>query len=456
MDVFVRWRPLVGAESSGDGVGHETVASPLSTLDAVTVQRTHLDKPWKSTFAFSGVLFGATSNASAYSAIVQPAVPHAVVTAGARASFFAYGHSGSGKTHTVIGYEDDDQEQDDSGPGLCLTAAEQLFHNIDAINNARGGMEEPPLAVALSVFELRHKDAFDLLNDGTQCHIREGPDGRVHVRGATETLPDGRVRVQPLSRLACSTVDDLRAALRQALSRRAVGTSSVHDQSSRTHAVIELEVVNAALTSARAALIDRQSELVPVGKRAADVTIAEQARGVFKDEDGVYQPVPGYVADQALLDAVGAEKAAFEARVAAAEAAVDEAYARYDGGDGRPCVGGKMVFVDLAGAEYQQENKRILAGLAQTPAERREARQINTDLLALKEVMRAWATRQPYVPYRSSPLTMVLREAFADDDVRVRRRECSASMVVTVSPAEEQYLATLNSLKYGSLMGTAK
>ncbi len=440
MNVFVRWRPLVGAETTTGSVEHSANTSPSSTLLAVTVHRcqTQSGKPWRSAAAFTAILDSTASNTAAYATVVQPTVPR--VLAGGCCSFFAYGHSGSGKTHTVVGYE-----QDKSGFGICLAAAEQLFEQISKFNAEENNQ---PLAVGLSVFELRQKAAFDLLNDGTKCHIREGPDGKIHIRGETETLSEGKVRVQPIVKRPCWTFAELRDQLRNALARRAVGTSSVHDQSSRTHAVLELEIINAPLIAARAQVIDRQSELVPIGKRALDVIIDEQTKSVIKDVNNIYQPNPDYVVNQALIDKVTAEKDKFEARVADAEAKVDAIYAQHNSAESTIRLGGKMVFVDLAGAEYQQDSK--ISATTQTPAERQEARQINTDLLALKEVMRAWSTRQKRVPYRSSPLTMVLRETFAD------ARNCGAGMVVTVSPATMHHAATLNSLKYGSLMGTAR
>ncbi|KAM3507958.1 hypothetical protein MY10362_001461 [Beauveria mimosiformis] len=418
MNVFVRWRPLIGAETATGSVNHRTTATASSPLLAVTVHRcpSPSDKPWTSASSFDAVLDSAASNAAVFATVVLPAVPR--VLAGGCCSFFAYGHSSSGKTHTVIGY---DEDGDGSGAGLCLEAAQQLFAKI----TERGAVEDQsPLAIGLSVFELRQKAAFDLLNDGT------------------------RVRVQPLVQQPCWTFSELRDALHRALARRAVGASSVHDQSSRTHAVLALELVNAELVAARAALVDRQSELVPVGKRATDITVAEQTRAVLRSPGGTYRPRPDYVVNQALIDQVTAEKEAAEARVAEAEAVVASVYERYrDAG-----LGGKMVFVDLAGAEYNQDSSIMSTATAkaQTPTEKHEARQINTDLLALKEVMRAWATRSPrrLVPYRASPLTMVLREAFTDE-------AAMAGMVVTVSPANTHHAATLNALKYGSLMGTA-
>ncbi|KAM3452374.1 hypothetical protein NHJ6243_009379 [Beauveria neobassiana] len=447
MNVFVRWRPLIGAETAAGSVDHHTTTTASSPLLAVTVHRrlSPSDKPWTSASAFDAVFDSTASNGAVFATVVLPAVPR--VLAGGCCSFFAYGHSGSGKTHTVIGYDGDgNSDGDDSGAGLCLAAAQKLFAQI----TERGAVEDQsPMAIGLSVFELRQKAAFDLLNDGTRCHIRQGPDGKVHIRGDTETHADGRVRVQPLVQQPCWTFSELRDALRRALARRAVGASSVHDQSSRTHAVLALELVNAELVAARAALVDRQSELVPVGKRATDITVAEQTRAVLRSPGGTYRPRPDYVINQALIDQVTAEKEASEMRVAEAEAVVASVYERHCAAG----LGGKMVFVDLAGAEYNQDSTIMSTATAkaqtQTPTEKHEARQINTDLLALKEVMRAWATRSPRrrVPFRASPLTMVLREAFTDE-------AAVAGMVVTVSPANTHHAATLNALKYGSLMGS--
>lgn len=109
-----------------------------------------------------------------------------------------------------------------------------------------------------------------------------------------------------------------------------------------------------------------------------------------------------------------------------------------------------MVFVDLAGAEYYDDNGTRSQTVRQTPQERQEGRQINTDLLALKEVMGAWSKGQKRIPFRSSTLTMALREHFMSSG------KGNSTIIVTISPATEQYKATLNSLKYASLVGAAR
>ncbi|OAP60574.1 kinesin family protein [Fonsecaea erecta] len=293
---------------------------------------------------------------------------------------------------------------------------------------------------------MRKKSAFDLLNWRAECHIREGADGKVYIRGETEKLQDGKVRVCPIVKQPCWTYDSFRQELTRAFGRRTVGSSTLHDQSSRTHAILELEVICQSLVDARQAVIERQSELVPVGKRATDVNLEEQYKGLIALPDGGWAYNPDYKINQERIDAAEAEKAACEAKVAAAEALVDEILEL----SASPCLGAKMVFVDLASAEYQQEKGSAQPQLTkQTPQERQEGRQINTDLLALKEVMRAWSKNQPRIPFRSSALTTVLREHFSSSE------KGNSAMIVTVSPAMEQYSATLNSLKYGSLVGVA-
>jgi hypothetical protein len=60
----------------------------------------------------------------------------------------------------------------------------------------------------------------------------------------------------------------------------------VHDQSSKTHAIFKLEVINRQLVEVRRALVERESELVPVGKRATDITIEEQTKAIIKSAEG--------------------------------------------------------------------------------------------------------------------------------------------------------------------------
>ncbi|KAI7972998.1 hypothetical protein EIK77_001572 [Talaromyces pinophilus] len=441
INVFARWRPLSQPEAKRGELNRKTLSDrpPLLAV-SMQPQAPAEGRSWTSSPAFHAVFEPEDDNHKVYNDVIAPNIPK--VLRGENCSVFAYGHSGSGKTHTILGY---DYDQNSQKLGLCLAAAKQLFDALYDLNEKRRGEEE--LGIGLSLFELRKKSAFDLLNHHNQCHIREGPDGKVHIRGETEILAGGKVRVRPIVQRLCWTFESFQQELVQALSQRTTGVSTVHDQSSRTHAVIELEVINQSLIDARQALFDRQSELVPVGKRATDIRIEEESKAYMQLADGRWGPNPDYQINQERIDMAEAEKAQYEAHVTAAEQKIEailEASAF-------PCLGAKMVFVDLAGAEFYDDNGTTRPQTTrQTPQERQEGRQINTDLLALKEVMGAWSQGQKRIPFRSSTLTMALREHF------MSAGKGNSTIIVTISPATDQYKATLNSLKYASLVGAAR
>ncbi|CAL5865871.1 uncharacterized protein PFLUO_LOCUS77 [Penicillium psychrofluorescens] len=338
----------------------------------------------------------------------------------------------------MIGY---DFEHDDDF-GLCLAAARHLAIALDGINLEDSAYQ---FGIGLRVYELRKNSAFDLLNSRNECFIREGSDRRVYIRGETEMLENGKVRVRPIATRACWSFEELQGELQEGLTHRKTATSTVHDQSSRTHAVIEMEIITKDLLNARNDVVERQSELVPIGKHATDVYIEEQCHAVVQTEDGKYVPNPNYKVNQQRIDAVETKKAEFESRVKKAEEHESEVFAVT--ARAHQCTGGRLVFVDLAGAEFL--SGMAGTGLKQTPQEKQQGRQINTDLLALKEVIRARSLARSRIPYRSSPLTMVLREHFEASN------DAQSSMILTVSPGADQYAATMNTLKYGDLVGLA-
>ncbi|KAF2016755.1 kinesin family protein [Aaosphaeria arxii CBS 175.79] len=442
--VYARWRPLTAIESSTAGFERNTIESETNSSISISSHvNTNRTRTWKSDASFTKVFPETAANSDIFAGVVAPTVPR--VMQGATCNLFAYGHSGSGKTHTIIGYNYDDSNQ----LGLCLGAARRLFEALDQVRTqpVEETREREDLGVAVRLYEVRGKHAYDLLNNNIECYIREGPDGQTHVRGQTETLEDGKVRVRPIVARPCWCYEEVQEAVRTGLKGRTTGSSSIHDESSRTHAVIELEVVTRRLMDAREEVTARESELVPVGKRATDVYIEEQSKSIIKTPEGKYIPNPGHPVNQAIIDAAEAEKAEYENRLRMAE---DSVKACFDSPQ-NACLGGKFIFVDLAGSEYfDAATSTSTSRPKQTTQEQRQGRQINTDLFALKEVIRAKASKQSRIPFRASPLTMILRSHFLAEE-----REGQSAMILTLSPEEEQFVATLNTLKYGNLVGEA-
>ncbi|KAK9241148.1 hypothetical protein V1525DRAFT_440045 [Lipomyces kononenkoae] len=310
------------------------------------------ERSWKSGSHLTGVIESDENNDVVYNRIVAPIIPE-----------------WQNAYHDRLDFEHDDEF------GLCLAAARQLAIVLDGIN-AEGRAYQ--FGNGLRVYALRKNSAFDILKNRNECFIREGSDRRVYIRGETEMLESGTVRVRPIDTMACWSFQKLRRELQEGLKQRKTAASTVDDQSSRTHAVIEMEIVTKDLLNARDDVLERQSELVPVGKHATDVYIEEQYRAMIQTEDGKYIPNPNYKVNQQRVDAAETKKAEFESRVKEAEEHEAEVFtvtAR-----AHRCIGGRLVFVDLAGAEFLSGIAGT--GLKQTPQEKQQGKQINSDLLA--------------------------------------------------------------------------
>jgi len=116
-----------------------------------------------------------------------------------------------------------------------------------------------------------------------------------------------------------------------------------------------------------------------------------------------------------------------------------------------PCVGGSMLLVDLAGADYDHRSG----------GQQKESAAINKSLLALKECLRSLANTNSSVKpkFRDSKLTRVLEDSLYPRSTTSRRNnESTTVMLVNVSPASHLKKMTLNSLRYGQVfsVGTRK
>lgn len=96
---------------------------------------------------------------------------------------------------------------------------------------------------------------------------------------------------------------------------------------------------------------------------------------------------------------------------------------------------GKLSFIDLAGSERGADTSN------NSKQTRMEGAEINTSLLALKEVIRSLERKHGHTPFRGSKLTQVLKDSFVGD----KTRTC---MIACVSPSHLNCEHTLNTLRY--------
>jgi hypothetical protein len=163
-------------------------------------------------FRFDQTLSEHASNQEVYGQCVRPLVQYAFQ--GAKVTCFAYGQTGSGKTYTMNG----DAEQ--GVLGMYHLGAQDIFLLRDEFY--------PALEVHLSFYEIYCSKLFDLLNGRELLQAREDAKQNVNVVGLT---------VKPVA-----SPEDFMAAVAQGSALRITSQNSSNADSSRSHAILQIEL----------------------------------------------------------------------------------------------------------------------------------------------------------------------------------------------------------------------
>lgn len=249
------------------------------------------------------------------------------VLQGFNATVFAYGATGAGKTHTMLGSP--------TVPGIMMLTLQDLFEE------AGQQREELHFEVKCSFLEVYNENIRDLLRpESDYLDIREDPQKGMCVAGISE-----------VGGLASAT--EIMSILHQANKYRSTEATGANVTSSRSHAVLQVLVEQR----------DRTAGIV------AQVNI------------------------------------------------------------------GKLSMIDLAGSERASHTNN--KGMRHI-----EGANINRSLLALGNCITALSSSHPYVPYRDSKMTRLLKDSLGGN--------CRTVMIANVSPYHVNYEDTYNTLKYAS------
>jgi len=328
---------------------------------------------------FHGVLDGSATQEDMFSRVALPAIQ--AVKQGVHAAILAYGQTSTGKTHTMLG--------DTERPGLLPRIARALLRDAGPADQAAApeakaeedpATDEPaprPLEITVSYVQIYLSRVSDLLNQGAPVRLR-GRGGDCIMEDATQV---------PLR-----SMDDLAGVLAEGAQGRRVASTKLNSTSSRSHAIVTLEVTSFA-------------------------------------PKGTVAPERATRAGQVLRHGGGVTGAHHGAGVVATRA--------------------RLYLVDLAGSENVKESGTIL----ETDGTRlKEASHINRSLFGLVQVVEALVaqaeaqgrTQKPpaVVPYRNDPLTMVLRDALGGN--------CATALVATLSPAQQHAAANVRTLNFAA------
>ena len=113
-------------------------------------------------YAFDAVFDESSTQEEVYQSTAKKFIPN--VINGKNVTVFAYGATGAGKTHTMLGNSRADASAKDSGLGIIPCAVKDLFaHIADRYESADDMNIEEKWTVTLSYIEVYNEQVYDLL-----------------------------------------------------------------------------------------------------------------------------------------------------------------------------------------------------------------------------------------------------------------------------------------------------
>lgn len=253
--VVARFRPANKVEQNNQAVA--IVEFPSE--DSVIIDSQEANKP---TFTFDRVFPVGTAQHEIFDYSIKSTVDD--VLAGYNGTVFAYGQTGSGKTYTMMGAGN---LHDPDSKGIIPRIVEQIFTKI---------MESPPtieFTVKTSYMEIYMEKIRDLLvphNDNLPVH--EDKQKGIYVKGLHEFY--------------VGSVDEVYQVLERGGQARAVASTNMNQESSRSHSIFVIEVTqkNSETQSSRSGrlyLVDLAGS-EKVGKTGASGQTLEEAKKINK------------------------------------------------------------------------------------------------------------------------------------------------------------------------------
>ena len=452
---FIRVRPLLPAEIAtgttvlpGLVIDGDCPPRPEEEQSAVIAAVKALNSKTTPIGGFTGVFGQHDDNVVVFARAFQPRLP--TVLRGGTASLFCYGYTGAGKTHTVFGYEGE--------PGMFTLAGAELIHLLDDWNEQHPSRD--PVMLQVSCAEIYQDDVFDLLNGRAPCSLRKNSTGQLMVRGGTtkRMLTEAEseelggddiefvVQTESQHALVVRTPEDLADVHALCSAHRAVGSSSTHDLSSRSHVIFRIDVVSEALFEVQ----ERVKELESI-KPGLEMLYSKKTSNLD-------------------YETRANQKLRLRKKIRAVEAQLEEDRARISnminhGAEvlksanafERSPLGGRLILVDLAGND---SDTRTVGKGGHTRQQQRESNGINKSLLALKECLRGLSNSKGggggannnKLPFRNSSMTRLLEEVLVPQS----GRDSETVMLVNVAPGAQLGKKTINSLRYGQMFAKNK
>jgi kinesin family protein 4/21/27 len=262
-------------------------------------------------FTFDHV-YGSTASPS--SAIFKECVGPLVdgLFQGYNATVLAYGQTGSGKTYTMgTGYTLGGNTE-----GIIPLVMEAIFKKVKELK------DQGEILLKVSFIEILKEEVHDLLDPNPLAAGKlEGPGGgkpTLHVKAPIQIreTANGGITLTGVTEIDVTTQEEMASVLAQGSLSRATGSTNMNNQSSRSHAIFTISMVNkrkwdAALSGDPGTAEDRCEDFVCAKLHLVDLAGSERAKRTGADglrfKEGVHIN-KGLLALGNVISALGDEK----------------------------------------------------------------------------------------------------------------------------------------------------
>ncbi|XP_061600385.1 kinesin-like protein KIF3B [Cololabis saira] len=212
--VVVRCRPFSRREEMGEC---ENIFEIDDRLGQITIRKPRAppDEPMK-VFTFDAVYGWNSKQGDIYDDAVRPLVES--VLHGFNGTIFAYGQTGTGKTHTMLGVPNDPERK-----GVIPNSFQHIFTQISRSQNQK-------YLVRSSYLEIYQEEIRDLLckDNNKKLELKESPDCGVYVKDLSSVVTKNTAEIEHVMNLGDQS--------------RSVGFTNMNERSSRSHAIFVITV----------------------------------------------------------------------------------------------------------------------------------------------------------------------------------------------------------------------
>jgi len=257
VQVVVRLRPINEREQKHGAVPVVTASSLNKT---VAVVKGTGSRQVRSSYAFDNVFSAFTSQEEIFDATLRPILID--VMQGFESTVFAYGQTGTGKTHTMEG-----DLSSSNLHGVIPRSAESIFTTLNQ-------PEYNSHTVTCAYLEIYNEELCDLFADEeqrslTKVDIMEGKDG-TFCRGQTE--------------IDVHSAEDVLSLMRKAQQFRQIGETKMNKHSSRSHCIFTLKI-NAKKVLSDGSSLEVHGKLHLVDLAGSECAKATSGRGTAVKRD---------------------------------------------------------------------------------------------------------------------------------------------------------------------------